>query len=130
MGSDTQLHVAVRGGGTETVVTVSGELDMCTAAELRECLLRVIHRHGPRLTLDLGCVTFMDCAGINVLLAARRRARLEGGWVHVIRASARVRRLLALLGMERLFAAEDELNVGEAFAASRVSRATLFSWQS
>jgi len=48
-------------------------------------------------------VTFMDCAGINVLLAARRRARLEGGWVRVPRASRRARKVLMLTGLHREF---------------------------
>jgi len=72
----------------------------------------------------LGCVTFMDCAGINVLLAARRHARLGSGRVYVVRASPQVRRLLELLRMERLFAREDEL-AGSVLAASQVSPASL-----
>jgi anti-anti-sigma factor len=123
MGGDAPLRVAVR-GEAEPVVTIRGELDMSTAGELRECLLRVMHQHGPRLTLDLGCVTFMDCAGISVLLAARRHARLESGRVYVARASPQVRRLIELLRMERLFASEDEL-AGSALAASQVSPARL-----
>jgi len=43
----------------------------------------------------------MDCAGINVLLAARRRARLEGGWVRVLRASRRARKVLMLTGLHQ-----------------------------
>jgi len=53
-------------------------------------LLRVIRRYGPRLALDLAGVWFMDCAGLNVLLATRRRARLEQGSVRVVRASPQV----------------------------------------
>jgi anti-anti-sigma factor len=50
------------------------------------------------LALDLGGVTFMDCAGVNALLAARRYARLEGGWVRVAGASRRARDILMLTG--------------------------------
>jgi anti-anti-sigma factor len=53
-----------------------------------------------RLALDLSGVTFIDCAGINVLLATRRRAQLEGGSLHVLRASPRVRRVFALNHLE------------------------------
>src|SRR5579859_2560364 len=38
-----------------------------------------ISRRGPQLTVDLRGVTFMDCAGLTMLLATRRRAQLEGG---------------------------------------------------
>ena len=78
------------------VVTVSGEIDIQSGPQLRDQLLCAIRRHGARLALDLTGVTFIDCAGINALMAARRHAQLKGGWLRVIRASPRVERVLAL----------------------------------
>lgn len=72
------LDVSVQPG---PVVRISGEIDMQSSPQLREQLLVIIRRHGARLTLDLTGVTFIDCGGINALLAARRRALLEGGWL-------------------------------------------------
>jgi anti-anti-sigma regulatory factor len=46
----------------------------------------------------------MGCAGLNVLLATRRRAQLEEGSVRVVRASPRVLRVISLLGLENVFA--------------------------
>jgi anti-sigma B factor antagonist len=86
------------------IVEIRGEIDILSAPGLREDLLRVIRRCGPRLALDLAGVTFIDCAGINVLLATRRRARLENSSVEVIRASPRVRRMISLLGLSGAFA--------------------------
>ena len=97
------LRVAVF-PGSPLVVEIRGEIDIQSAPGLRDELLRVIRRCGPRLDLDLAGVTFMDCAGLNVLLATRRRALLEQGSVRVVRASPRVRRLISLLGLERVFA--------------------------
>jgi anti-sigma B factor antagonist len=101
------LYVDVR-PGDRAVVEVGGEIDLYSGAELRDELLRVLHRHGPRLILDLREVTFMDSAGIEVLLATRRRARLEGGWVHVARASPCVWRMLTLARLQREFTAREE----------------------
>jgi anti-sigma B factor antagonist len=86
------------------VVGVSGEIDIASAPKLREELLGALRRHGARLALDLDGVSFMDCAGINVLLAARRHARHEGGWVRVARASRPARHILILTGLHRQFA--------------------------
>jgi anti-anti-sigma factor len=55
-----------------------------------------VARTGARLALDLAGVTFIDRAGVNALLATRRRAQLEGGSLRVLRASPRVRRLITL----------------------------------
>ena len=63
--------------GPSLVVEIHGEIDVFSAPELRDELLRVIRRYGPQLALDLAGVTFIDCAGVNVLLATRRRAGLE-----------------------------------------------------
>jgi hypothetical protein len=49
------------------VVKVSGEIDIASGPKLREELLGAIRRHGARLALDLGGVTFMDCAGDAVM---------------------------------------------------------------
>jgi len=97
------LRVAVR-SHCPLVVEIRGEIDVQSAPGLRDELLRVIRRHGPQLALDLAGVTFMDCAGLNVLLATRRRAQLEEGSVRIIRASPRVLRTISLLGLERAFA--------------------------
>src|ERR1700759_5399046 len=78
------------------VVTISGEIDIESGPRLRDQLLCAMRRHGARLALDLTGVTFIDCTGINALLAARRHAQLEGGWLRVIRASPRVERVLSL----------------------------------
>ncbi len=96
------LRVGIR-PGVPPVVEICGEIDIQSAAPLRDELLRVIRRHGPRLALDLQGVTFLDCAGVNVLLAARRRARLEDGWVRVTQASPRARRTILLLGLQDVF---------------------------
>jgi len=89
--------------GPSLVVEIRGEIDVFSAPGLRDELLRVIRRYGPQLALDLAGVTFIDCAGVNVLLATRRRAGLEDGSVDVIGVSPRVRRVISLLGLEWAF---------------------------
>jgi anti-anti-sigma factor len=100
------LRVGIR-RGVPPVVEICGEIDMQSAPQLRDELLSVLRRHGPQLALDLAGVTFLDCAGVNVLLATRRRARLEDGWIRVTRASSRARRTISLLGLQTAFALSD-----------------------
>jgi anti-anti-sigma factor len=92
------LGVSIRPG---PLVAISGEIDIASGPQLRDQLLSVIRRQGARLTLDLAGVTFIDCVGINVLLAARRHALLEGGSMRVLRASPHVRRVIALTRLDR-----------------------------
>jgi anti-sigma B factor antagonist len=97
------LDISIRPG---PVVTISGEIDIQSGPQLRDRLLGIIRRHGARLALDLSGVTFIDCAGINVLLATRRRAQLEGGSLRVLRASPRVRRLFELTSLDAVLMPE------------------------
>lgn len=97
----TELVVDVR-PGAPLHVEAHGELDIVTTPWLREELLCVILWHGPRLVLDLSRVTFMDCAGINALLAMRRRARLAGGWMRVINPSRPASRVIAATGLRQV----------------------------
>jgi anti-sigma B factor antagonist len=85
------------------VVAICGEMDIQSAPELRDELLRVIRRRGPELIIDLGGVTFLDCAGLNVLVATRRRALLEGGWVRLVRVPPQARRMISLLRLDQAF---------------------------
>jgi STAS domain len=82
--------------GDQPVVAVGGEIDRHSGAELRDELLRVLHRHGPRLILDLHDVTFMDSAGIGTAGdpppgAARGRLGTRGPGLAVCRADAHAR---------------------------------------
>jgi anti-sigma B factor antagonist len=94
------LDVSIRPG---PIVTISGEIDIQSSPQLRDKLLCVIRRHGSGIALDLNDVTFIDCAGVNVLLAVHRRAQLEDGRLCVLRASPRVRRVLALTHLDSVF---------------------------
>lgn len=98
------LRVDVR-PGTPTVLEICGEIDILSAPWLRDELLWTLQRHGPWVAVDLAGVTFMDCTGINVLLATLHRARLEGGWIRVVRPSARAWRVISLLGLEDVLTA-------------------------
>jgi anti-anti-sigma regulatory factor len=63
---------------------------------------------GARLLLDVSGVSFMDCAGLRVLLTTRRNAELRGGFMRLIAVSRAVRRIMELTGAHEALAAERE----------------------
>jgi anti-sigma B factor antagonist len=60
-----------------TVVTISGEHDLSTAAELRQRIDHVIEA-GDSVVIDLSPATFVDSSVLGVILDARRRAQEAG----------------------------------------------------
>jgi anti-anti-sigma factor len=94
--------------GDPAIAAISGEMDIASVPWLREALLLAIRRHGPAISVDLHEVTFLDCSGINVLLATARRARLEGGWMRVVRPSAKAWHIITLLGLQHVLTRDHE----------------------
>jgi anti-sigma B factor antagonist len=94
--------------GDPTIVEIGGELDIASAPRLRESLLGTLREHGPTICVDLRGVTFLDCSGVNVLLATARRAWLKGGCLRVVRSSAQARRVIVLLGLQDMLTSDDE----------------------
>ena len=74
-------------------IVVVGEVDMASAAAIRPVLLASTDP----IELDLTGVTFMDSAGIRVLMMARNTRRVQ-----VVAASEAVWRVLDLLGLREM----------------------------
>ncbi len=88
----------------ESLVRVTGELDLGTAGQLASFLAEVLRVGSARLVLDVAGVTFMDCTGLGVLLRARNASLLRGGGLRLVSAPSRVLTLLALTGTSPLAA--------------------------
>jgi anti-sigma B factor antagonist len=92
----------VPGDGYVTL-RVSGEIDLHTAQSLRDAALAALRQHGATLRIDLREVPFMDSTGLEVLLATRRRAQLEGGSLTLVGPTPAVRRVIEVTGLDKLF---------------------------
>jgi anti-anti-sigma factor len=106
----TQLHIDTNYPSPATArVAVSGEVDLATAPVLRHRLLGVLRDHGPTmLSVDLAGVTFLDCTGINALIAARNAAAATGRQMWVTHPQPIVRQVLDVTGLLDVFTAPIE----------------------
>lgn len=91
-------------------VSVSGEVDVSCASELRDALDAALAdlAAGSELVCDLGEVPYIDSTGIGVLVGAAHRASEAGSTLVVARPQRNVARVLGLLGVG------DDLNIREA----------------
>src|SRR3712207_9166682 len=74
---DVSVHTVVH--GDVVVVQVAGEIDVYTAASLREKLADLIDADHTDVVVDLTGVTFMDSTGLGVLVGALKKVRGYGG---------------------------------------------------
>lgn len=93
------LIVAVRRRIGHIVVTAIGEVDIATAAQLRDRLAGPADG-GQQVIVDLSGVSFIDAAGLGVLARAAARTAARGGSLQLAAASRPVRRMLAVTGLD------------------------------
>ena len=92
-----------------TTLRVEGEVDLMTAPSLANAIAEAEAAGvDSDLTLDLREVTFMDSTGLRVLLEARERLSpgAPGGLRLLVTEGGSVERLLELVGVRELFAAD------------------------
>jgi anti-sigma B factor antagonist len=84
------------------VVSITGEVDALTAAQLRHCLDDLVLGQGNRdLVLDMHSVTFLDSTGLGVIVGASRRLRELGGELTISAPSRPVSAVLETTGLTR-----------------------------
>ena len=83
-----------------TVVRLAGEFDVAAVQGLRRGLLPSHFATLPDLAVDLREVTFLDCAAVGVLIAARNRVSLAGGCLRATGLQTEPRRLLGLCRLD------------------------------
>ena len=84
--------------------TVSGELDMATAPELRERLGAAVDSGATTIVVDLSEVTFMDSIGLAAILHARSRLRAGGRLALVVAPDTYAQLVMEITGMPRALA--------------------------
>jgi anti-sigma B factor antagonist len=113
-----RLLAVNQGDGEVAVLSVRGEIDLNTAPVLLEILLPALERGGGRVVVDLSEVTFMDSAGVHLLLNTARRLKPQNRPLAIACCEgAQVHRLLALLGLLDIVAVhrsrEDAVTAGD-----------------
>ena len=94
------LHIET--GEHKTLVKVSGEMTIYTAAELKQALTPLLDRQ-QALELDLSGVSEMDSAGLQLLLAAKKTMQQGGYPLHLVMHSHAVLDALELCQLAAFF---------------------------
>jgi anti-sigma B factor antagonist len=98
-----KLNLSFRSYGDRAVVQVGGEVDLATCPQLQAALAELVDRGFHQLIVDLEQVSFLDCAGIGVLVEARRRVHRHHGSLKLVRPAPLVRRELEVTGRTAVF---------------------------
>jgi anti-sigma B factor antagonist len=89
-------------GGDAYVVSVSGDLDLATAPQLRDELAHAAAEGGTEIVVDLLRVPFVDSVALGVLVEASKRTKARGGVFRVVCDDRRIARIIEITGLDRV----------------------------
>jgi anti-sigma B factor antagonist len=94
-----RLAVTIHHTSAETIVEVSGDIDLASVGAFRLALFAAVRAEAPTVVVDIGEVDFLDAQGLGALVAARRRAIPSGRRLVVIGARPMAYQLFTLTGL-------------------------------
>jgi anti-sigma B factor antagonist len=102
--SSAALRVSVYETGSAAVVTVAGEVDLATAAQLESAASRGLAQAGERLcVVDLTSVSFLGSPGLSALVRAAKQAEKRPAPLRIVVDSNRpVIRPLEISGLDQV----------------------------
>jgi anti-anti-sigma factor len=103
---DVGLTVRVEHDGEALVVSAFGDLDLSNVKTLEAELRWAIAGDASGVILDLGGVSFLDSAGLRVVLLMAKQSLRNGGRLRLLRGSAPVERVIDGSGMRHLLPAD------------------------
>ncbi len=86
----------------EAIVTLPEDIDVSSAAQLRELLLRVINRGAAVVIVNMTATESCDHAGVDAVARAYQRALVSGTQLRLVVRAPVVRRVIAIEGLDRL----------------------------
>ncbi len=93
------IALAVSADSDHARVDVAGEIDSATSPQLAAAIDEALRANTRRVEIDTSAVTFIDSAGLRVLVAAQRAAEEQGRRIEIVAPSETTERLLAITGL-------------------------------
>ena len=106
------LEISVAAGEAGPVLTLCGEADLTTVAELTEALTAQLAIGTRHLTVDLSRLRFADSAAVRALVLADRTLKKRGGGLALAYPQPVVARALSLLGVDQAIEMRDGMSAG------------------
>jgi anti-sigma B factor antagonist len=100
-GAGPLARVVSRSGAT-TTIAVSGEIDICSAPQLRACLSDCLGDGCAHITLDMSDLTFLDASGLSVVAYFANLMESRGGRLTLQQPPPVVQKVLDIGGLASL----------------------------
>ena len=106
------FRASVSAGASGPVVTLSGEVDLSTIAELSELITAQLSAGTRELTIDVSGMSFADSASMRVLMLAAMTLRKRGGGLVLLRPQPALARLLDIMDAGQVITIRSRADTG------------------
>jgi anti-sigma B factor antagonist len=104
--------------GGIAVLVLTGEVDLYTAPELKQELVRVIDGGARAVVVDLTDTTFIDSTTLGVLISGVKRLRPDGRGFELVVTDKNIRKIFEITGLDRVFSLHQDRAAALEAAAS------------
>ena len=101
------FELTIARNGTQTVISLRGELDIATEGELAAGLALLLAQETSVLTVDLRDLQFLDSTGLRALLTLREKCAAHDCRMLVVRGGPAIQRAFEVSGLTAHFAMVD-----------------------
>jgi anti-sigma B factor antagonist len=105
-------------GNGAAVIALAGEVDLYTAPELKQELLRVIDAGARGVVVDMTDTTFIDSTTLGVLISGVKRLRPDGRGFELVVTDRNIRKIFEITGLDRVFSLHEDRAAALAAAGS------------
>jgi anti-sigma B factor antagonist len=85
------------------VISLTGEVDLYTAPDLKQQLLEVISGGSRNVIVDFTKTTFIDSTTLGVLVGGVKRLRTNEGQLSLVCADRNITKIFEITGLDRVF---------------------------
>ena len=89
--------------GKETLMAVSGSVDIPGAERLKKSLTKVLESESKEITIDFEEVNFIGSSGIGKLLLFYKNFTAKGGRIKIINLNKEITMLFKAIKLDKLF---------------------------
>ena len=107
----SRFRASVSAGESGPVITLSGEVDLSTIAELSDLVTAQLATGTASLTIDASGMSFADSASMRVLMLAAMTLRKRGGGLALLRPQPALGRLLEIMDADQVITVQGQAEV-------------------
>jgi anti-sigma B factor antagonist len=90
-------------GANCAALRISGEIDVYTAPQLREQVIKLIANGTRHIVADLSDVEFLDSTGLGALVGSLKRLREQDGSLALVATASKILTVFRVTGLNRVF---------------------------